>query len=53
MLAHASTVALQALDVHSTGRIERGAVEVNPIMTGITAHRPVFVALKATLACSL
>jgi hypothetical protein len=54
MLAlYASTVALQALDVHSTLKgLNQGAVEANPIMTGITAHRPVFIAVKAALACS-
>jgi hypothetical protein len=51
---YASTAVLQALDVRSTlSAFSHGAVEGNALMTGITAHTPVFVATKAAVATSM
>jgi Domain of unknown function (DUF5658) len=50
---YASTFAMQALDVHSTITAFRaGAVEANPLMTGVTKNTLVFAALKAGIATS-
>ncbi|HVW05345.1 MAG TPA: DUF5658 family protein [Vicinamibacterales bacterium] len=50
---YASTFAMQALDVHSTlTAFDAGAVEANPLMTGVTKNRLAFVALKAGIATS-
>ena len=50
---YASTFAMQALDVHSTlTAFDAGAVEANPLMTGVTKNRWAFVALKAGVATS-
>lgn len=50
---YASTFAMQALDVHSTlTAFSAGAVEANPLMTGVTKNRWAFVALKAGIATS-
>lgn len=46
----ATTVATQALDVHSTIRaMDRGAVEANPLMAGIVKNRAAFIGVKAGL----
>ena len=46
-----STVVLQALDVHSTYRaLDRGAVEANPLMAGVTGNKAAFLATKAAVA---
>jgi hypothetical protein len=48
---YVSTVALQALDVHSTmAAINQGGAEGNPMMRGITSNKAVFVATKAAVA---
>jgi hypothetical protein len=48
-----STAAMQALDMHSTLQAFRaGAVEGNPLMSGITKNRGVFMATKAAVAAS-
>ena len=53
MSLYASTVALQALDVHSTmTALNRGAVEANPMMRGVTSNKAVFITTKAALAAS-
>jgi hypothetical protein len=50
---YASTAVMQALDVHSTMRaLDRGAVEANPLMTGVTGNKAAFMALKAGVAVS-
>jgi hypothetical protein len=50
---YASTVAMQVLDVHSTlTAFSAGAVEANPLMTGVTKNPWAFVALKAGVATS-
>ncbi|MCX6537830.1 MAG: DUF5658 family protein [Acidobacteria bacterium] len=52
MLAlYASTVAMQALDMHSTlTGFKQGAVESNALMGGITKNRAAFFAVKAAVA---
>ena len=53
MSLYASTIALQALDVHSTmTALNRGAVEANPLMGSATSNKPVFFATKAAVAAS-
>jgi uncharacterized protein DUF5658 len=48
---YASTAILQALDVHSTlTGLNRGAMEANPLLSGIGSHRGAFVAAKAGVA---
>jgi Domain of unknown function (DUF5658) len=48
-----STVAMQALDVHSTlSAFGAGAVEANPLMTGVARNKLAFIALKAGVATS-
>lgn len=50
---YASTAVMQALDVHSTLRaLDRGAVEANPLMSGATGNKAMFIALKAGVAFS-
>lgn len=50
---YASTAIMQALDVHSTMRaLDHGALEANPLMTGVTGNKAAFVALKAGVAMS-
>ncbi len=49
----ASTVVMQALDVHSTYQaLGRGAVEANPLMAGATRNRAAFIATKAAVAAA-
>lgn len=46
----ATTVATQALDVHSTMKaVERGAVEANPLMSGIVKNKAAFIGVKAAM----
>jgi hypothetical protein len=50
---YASTAAMQALDVHSTlNAFKHGAVEANPMMTGVAKNKAAFIALKAGMAAS-
>jgi hypothetical protein len=50
---YATQVALQALDVHSTySAINRGAVEANPLMKGVTGNKGAMMAVKAGVAAS-
>ena len=50
---YVSTAAMQALDMHSTLQAFRaGAVEGNPLMSGITKNRGAFMATKAAVAAS-
>jgi hypothetical protein len=45
---YASFAALQMVDMHSTWRaLDRGAVEGNPVMSGIAANKPVLLTVKA------
>ena len=51
---YATTALVQGLDAHSTLKaISVGATERNPIMSFLTSHPPVFVALKAGAAAGL
>jgi Domain of unknown function (DUF5658) len=48
---YASTAALQVLDIHSTlSGLSRGAVEGNPLLSGVASHRAAFIGLKAAVA---
>jgi hypothetical protein len=50
---YATTIVVQALDMHSTLRaFNAGAVEANPAMSGITRNRAAFVATKAAVAAA-
>lgn len=50
---YASTAVMQALDLHSTMKgLNAGAVEGNPMMSGIVEHKAAFVAVKAGVAVS-
>lgn len=50
---YASTAVMQALDMHSTLQaFKAGAVEGNPLMTGIASNRAAFMATKAAVAAS-
>jgi hypothetical protein len=50
---YASTVMMQALDVHSTlSAFRSGATEANPLMEGVTRNQAMFVAVKAGVAAS-
>lgn len=50
---YASTALLQILDVQSTfAALDRGAAEGNPMLKGLVANRPAFVAVKAGVAAS-
>lgn len=47
------TAAMQVLDIHSTyAALDRGAVEVNPLMSGMSRNKAAFVAMKAGVAAS-
>jgi hypothetical protein len=48
---YATTAVMQALDVHSTMlALDRGAVEANPLMSGVTRNKAAFIATKAAVA---
>ena len=48
---YATTAIMQALDAHSTMKaLDAGAVEANPLMTGVTKNRGAFMAAKAAVA---
>jgi hypothetical protein len=48
---YVSTGLMQALDLHSTYRaLGRGAVEANPVVTGLIAHPAAFIGMKAAMA---
>jgi hypothetical protein len=50
---YVSTAAMQALDVHSTLQaLDRGAVEANPLVGGLSGRKAAFIALKAGVAFS-
>ena len=51
---YATTVAMQALDVHSTlTALNAGAVERNPVTAHLASHPPAFAAFKAGVAVGL
>ena len=51
---YASTVAMQALDVHSTLKaLGNGGIEANPMMSGLTRNKAAFIAVKAAVESSL
>ena len=48
---YVSTALMQGLDVHSTLKaLDAGAIEANPLMTGVTKNKAAFVAMKAGIA---
>ena len=48
---YATTAVMQALDVHSTMlALDRGGVEANPLMAGVTRNKAAFIATKAAVA---
>ena len=48
---YAATAVMQALDIHSTlSAFNAGAVEGNPLMTGVTGNKASFIAMKAAVA---
>jgi hypothetical protein len=48
---YASSALLHALDVHSTMlALDRGGIEANPLMAGITKNKAAFIATKAAVA---
>jgi hypothetical protein len=50
---YASTAAMQMLDVHSTFKaMDRGAIEANPLMSGLVKNRAAFVTTKAAVAAA-
>jgi hypothetical protein len=50
---YAATVALQAFDAASTHKaLDRGAIEANPLMTGVTRHSLAYVSLKGGVAAA-
>lgn len=54
MAMHATTVLAQALDVHSTiTALDAGAVEANPLMTGVVKNRAAFIGVKAAVGAGL
>ena len=50
----AATIATQALDVHSTLKaLNVGAVEANPLMSGVVKNRAAFIGVKAAMGAGL
>jgi len=50
---YAATAVMQALDVHSTlSAFNAGAVEGNPLMSGVSRNKGSFIAMKAAVATS-
>jgi hypothetical protein len=48
---YVTTAVMQALDVHSTYQaLNRGAIEANPLVSGMTGNKAAFVAAKAAVA---
>ena len=48
---YASSALLHALDVHSTMlALDRGGIEANPLMAGVTKNKAAFIATKAAVA---
>ena len=46
----ATTIAAQALDIHSTFKaLDHGAVEANPLMSGLVQNKAAFIGVKAGL----
>ena len=53
MSLYVTTAVMQALDVHSTYQaLGRGAVEANPLVSGMTGHKAAFFAAKASVAAA-
>jgi Domain of unknown function (DUF5658) len=50
---YASTATMQVLDVHSTFKaLDRGATEVNPMMSGLVENRAAFITMKVAMAAA-
>ena len=48
---YTTTAIMQALDVHSTMlALDRGGVEANPLMAGVTKNKTAFIVTKAAVA---
>lgn len=46
----ATTIAAQALDIHSTLKaVDHGAIEANPLMSGLVQNKAAFIGVKAGL----
>jgi Domain of unknown function (DUF5658) len=49
-----ATATLQALDVHSSfSALDAGAFEANPLLPGLVANRPAFVAVKVAMTVGI
>lgn len=50
---YVTTAITQALDIHSTLRaLDRGGVETNPMLSGLTGNKAAFIAVKGAVAAS-
>jgi hypothetical protein len=50
----ATTLVTQALDVHSTMKaLDAGAVEANPLMSGVVKNKAAFIGVKAAMGAGL
>ena len=50
----ATTVVSQALDIHSTMKaLDAGAVEANPLMSGVVNNKAAFIGVKAAMGAGL
>jgi hypothetical protein len=48
---YVATAVTQALDIHSTLKaLDRGAVETNPLLSGLTGNKAAFIAVKSAVA---
>jgi len=51
MSLYVSTALTQALDIHSTLKaLDRGGVETNPMLKGLTGNKAAFIAVKSAVA---
>ncbi len=51
MSLYVSTAFTQALDIHSTIKaLDRGGVETNPMLSGLTGNKAAFIAVKGAVA---
>jgi hypothetical protein len=51
MSLYVTTAITQALDIHSTLKaLDRGGVEMNPLLSGLTGNKAAFIAVKSAVA---
>jgi hypothetical protein len=51
MSLYVTTAVTQALDIHSTLKaLDRGGVEMNPLLSGLTGNKAAFIAVKSAVA---